>query len=85
MMEEDMSALCWHGKGDVRVDAVPDPVIQHLRDAISGSRAARFAGGSSFARGLPAVDGGGVTFWVTRIARPAVGRQFRVSAPMNSP
>jgi hypothetical protein len=34
MMEEDMRALCWHGKGDVRVDTVPDPVIQHPRDAI---------------------------------------------------
>ena len=29
-----MRALCWHGKGDVRVDTVPDPVIQHPRDAI---------------------------------------------------
>jgi threonine dehydrogenase-like Zn-dependent dehydrogenase len=27
-------ALCWHGKGDVRVDTVPDPEIQHPRDAI---------------------------------------------------
>src|SRR5688572_26844425 len=34
MMEEDVRALCWHGKGDVRVDTVPDPVIQHPRDAI---------------------------------------------------
>src|SRR6201747_3077663 len=29
-----MRALCWHGKGDVRVDTVPDPEIQHPRDAI---------------------------------------------------
>jgi threonine dehydrogenase-like Zn-dependent dehydrogenase len=29
-----MRALCWHGKGDVRVDTVPDPKIQHSRDAI---------------------------------------------------
>ena len=29
-----MRALCWHGKGDVRVDTVPDPAIQHPRDAI---------------------------------------------------
>ena len=29
-----MRALCWHGKGDVRVDTVPDPKIQHPRDAI---------------------------------------------------
>ena len=29
-----MKALCWHGKGDVRVDDVPDPTIQGPRDAI---------------------------------------------------
>lgn len=29
-----MRALCWHGHGDVRVDTVPDPTIQHPRDAI---------------------------------------------------
>ena len=29
-----MRALCWHGKGDVRVDTVPDPTIEHPRDAV---------------------------------------------------
>ncbi len=29
-----MKALCWHGTGDVRVDNVPDPKIEHPRDAI---------------------------------------------------
>jgi threonine dehydrogenase-like Zn-dependent dehydrogenase len=29
-----MRALCWHGHGDVRVDTVPDPIIQHPRDVI---------------------------------------------------
>jgi threonine dehydrogenase-like Zn-dependent dehydrogenase len=29
-----MRALCWHGHGDVRVDNVRDPTIQHPRDAI---------------------------------------------------
>jgi threonine dehydrogenase-like Zn-dependent dehydrogenase len=29
-----MRALCWHGTGDVRVDTVPDPRIEHPRDAI---------------------------------------------------
>lgn len=29
-----MRALCWHGVGDVRVDNVPDPKIEHQRDAI---------------------------------------------------
>lgn len=29
-----MKALCWHGKHDVRYDTVPDPTIEHPRDAI---------------------------------------------------
>jgi threonine dehydrogenase-like Zn-dependent dehydrogenase len=29
-----MKALCWHGKGDVRVEKVPDPKIEDARDAI---------------------------------------------------
>jgi threonine dehydrogenase-like Zn-dependent dehydrogenase len=29
-----MKALCWHGKGDIRCDDVPDPRIEHGRDAI---------------------------------------------------
>lgn len=29
-----MKALCWHGKNDVRVDTVPDPVLINERDAI---------------------------------------------------
>ncbi len=29
-----MKALCWHGKGDVRVDEVPDPQLKDSRDVI---------------------------------------------------
>ncbi len=29
-----MKALCWHGKGDVRCETVPDPKIEDERDAI---------------------------------------------------
>jgi threonine dehydrogenase-like Zn-dependent dehydrogenase len=29
-----MKALAWHGKGDIRCDSVPDPKIEHGRDAI---------------------------------------------------
>jgi threonine dehydrogenase-like Zn-dependent dehydrogenase len=29
-----MKAVCWYGTGDVRVDNVPDPVIEQPRDAI---------------------------------------------------
>ncbi|CAN7200264.1 zinc-dependent alcohol dehydrogenase [Rhizobacter sp. LjRoot28] len=29
-----MKALCWHGKKDIRYDTVPDPKIEHPRDAV---------------------------------------------------
>lgn len=29
-----MKALCWHGKGDIRCESVPDPRIEDARDAI---------------------------------------------------
>ena len=29
-----MRALCWHGKGDIRCDTVPDPSIEDARDVI---------------------------------------------------
>jgi threonine dehydrogenase-like Zn-dependent dehydrogenase len=29
-----MKALCWHGTNDIRCDTVPDPTIEHPRDAI---------------------------------------------------
>src|SRR5438105_4616929 len=29
-----MKALCWHGKNDIRCETVPDPKIEHGRDAI---------------------------------------------------
>jgi len=29
-----MKALCWHGKHDIRYETVPDPAIEHPRDAI---------------------------------------------------
>jgi threonine dehydrogenase-like Zn-dependent dehydrogenase len=29
-----MKALCWHGAKDIRCDEVPDPKIEHPRDAI---------------------------------------------------
>jgi hypothetical protein len=38
-----MRALCWHGKSDVRVDTVPEPKIQHPRDAVIKSPPARSA------------------------------------------
>ena len=38
-----MRALCWHGKGDVRVDTVPDPKIEHPAMRSSRSPPARSA------------------------------------------
>src|SRR5947199_5887043 len=32
--EVQMKALTWHGKGDLRCEMVPDPQIEHPRDAI---------------------------------------------------
>lgn len=29
-----MKALCWHGKNDIRYETVPDPQIEHSRDAV---------------------------------------------------
>lgn len=29
-----MKALCWHGRGDIRCDTVPDPTIEDSRDII---------------------------------------------------
>ncbi|PZN99675.1 MAG: glutathione-dependent formaldehyde dehydrogenase [Hyphomicrobiales bacterium] len=29
-----MRALCWHGKGDIRCDTVPDPIIQDTGDVV---------------------------------------------------
>jgi threonine dehydrogenase-like Zn-dependent dehydrogenase len=39
-----MRALCWHGTGDVRVDTVPDPRIEHPRDAIIRTTACAICG-----------------------------------------
>jgi hypothetical protein len=33
-MESKMTALTWHGKHDIRCETVPDPKIEHSRDAI---------------------------------------------------
>ena len=35
-----MKALVYHGKSDMRCDTVPDPKIEHPRDAIIRSRPA---------------------------------------------
>src|SRR6476469_9346764 len=32
--KRDMKAITWHGKGNMRCESVPDPRIEHPRDAI---------------------------------------------------
>ena len=39
-----MKALCWHGKNDVRYDTVPDPAIEHPRDAIINASSCAICG-----------------------------------------
>jgi threonine dehydrogenase-like Zn-dependent dehydrogenase len=39
-----MKALTWHGKGDVRCEHVPDPTIEHPRDAIIKATACAICG-----------------------------------------
>jgi threonine dehydrogenase-like Zn-dependent dehydrogenase len=51
-----MKALTWHSKNDIRGDSVPDPKIEHGRDAIikvtacaiCGSNLHLFDGGASW-------------------------------------
>src|SRR4051812_37411273 len=37
-------ALAWHGKGDIRCEEVPDPKIEHPRDAIINVTACAICG-----------------------------------------
>ncbi len=39
-----MKAICWHGKGDVRLDRVPDPTILNPHDAIVSVTATAICG-----------------------------------------
>ena len=48
-----MKALCWHGKGDVRVDDVPDPRIVDPTDAIIKVSSAAICGPSVTSAGPP--------------------------------
>jgi threonine dehydrogenase-like Zn-dependent dehydrogenase len=56
-MNETYESTCWHGKFDVRVDTVPDPVIQEPTDATSKSLLPRFADRSPSLRRLHGGDG----------------------------
>ena len=50
-----MKALTWHGKRDVRVDDVPDPVLQDPTDAIVEVTSTAICGSDLPLRGAGAV------------------------------
>ena len=65
--DNQMKALCWHGKDDVRIDTVPDPKIEEPRDCHRQDHLHRHLRlGPAPLRRLHADDGGG------RRARPRV-------------
>lgn len=57
-----MKALTWHGKGDVRCESVPDPTIEHPRDAIIKVTACAICGSDLHIYGglIPEMKGGDV-------------------------
>ncbi len=57
-----MKALCWHGKGDVRIDTVPDPKILDSRDAVLKITATAICGSDLHLYGglMPTMEAGDV-------------------------
>ena len=57
-----MKALCWHGKNDVRYDTVPDPEIEHPRDAIVNVSSCAICGSDLhlYDHFIPAMESGDV-------------------------
>jgi threonine dehydrogenase-like Zn-dependent dehydrogenase len=79
-----MKALCWHGKGDIRFETVPDPKIEHPRDAIIRVTATAICGSDLHIYGglIPAMRSGDVVGHEAmgevvevgdEVARPRVG------------
>jgi threonine dehydrogenase-like Zn-dependent dehydrogenase len=57
-----MKALCWHGKGDVRIDTVADPKIIDSRDAVVKVTATAICGSDLHLYGgfMPTMEAGDV-------------------------
>lgn len=57
-----MRALCWHGKGDIRCDTVPDPRIVDARDVVIKVTSAAICGSDLHLMGgfVPAMKSGDV-------------------------
>src|ERR1700736_4372805 len=60
--EQQVKALAWHGKGDIRCDDVPDPKIEHPRDAVIKVTACAICGSDLHIYGgiIPAMKKGDV-------------------------
>jgi threonine dehydrogenase-like Zn-dependent dehydrogenase len=50
-----MKALCWHGKGDMRYETVPDPKMLDARDAIIKVTACAICGSAGWPIGWPSL------------------------------
>src|SRR5215203_778821 len=61
-LELPMKALAWHGKGDIRCEEVPDPKIEHPRDAIIKVTACAICGSDLHIYGgiIPRMESGDV-------------------------
>jgi threonine dehydrogenase-like Zn-dependent dehydrogenase len=57
-----MKALTWHGKGDIRCESVPDPKIEHPRDAIIKVTACAICGSDLHIYGglIPSMESGDI-------------------------
>src|SRR5215831_14261621 len=56
-----VKALAWHGEGDIRCDEVPDPKIEHPRDAVIKVTACAICGSDLHIYGgiIPSMKKGG--------------------------
>lgn len=72
-----MKALVWHGRGDVRCDSVPDPRIEHGRDAIVKVTACAICGSDLHLVGgfVPGMESGDVLGHETMGEVVEVGRE----------
>ena len=72
-----MKALCWHGKGDIRCDTVPDPTIQDPRDAVIRVTACAICGSDLHLYGgvIPSMESGDIVGHETMGEVVALGRE----------
>ena len=76
-MTDRMRALTFHGKGDIRCETVPDPKIEHPRDAIIKVTACAIRGSDLhiFNGVIPGMEHGDV------LATKTWARSWKLAAP----